>query len=537
MNKINVTEVFSAEELALMEAYRANCAKEDNYEPHEIIPFASVLDKVYATEKYDLYKAFGNQMIRSVEYHDNIASDRAIERSISDLFEDDCSALSIFYQNIYKASLENLESSSIYYDGWNYKSYLELIHYNFINARELSSNSYSGSTFIIPADETHKEIKVETGSKVVKVLGKIAERYNIPGFEEFRLEHSRCLNSAKLEGQLCFSIHPLDFITMSENDNKWESCMNWSHQGCYRMGTVEMMNSPFVVVAYIASKKNMTRFGYEWNNKRWRQLFVVTPEVIAGIKAYPYYHEDLSKFAAIELAKILNETGAHYDLASLGMYSMEEEYRDMLYPVNKDNTEKPIEFYTQVMYNDFGLTNAHACVFNEDYNVNPTVCSYDYSGATQCVWCGKRIFNTERDDEGYLIIPGSVLCCEDCGAPTKICPACGHTVREDQLIKIDGEVICEDCRSYRTAVTYPSGETHLIRDNTARVQVIDDNGYNLDTIYLDRGAENEIDEIFGAHIEVSTTRAWFSEHIIRKISYSDLSEEGKEWYDRVRLPF
>ena len=38
---------------------------------------------------------------------------------------------------------------------------------------------------------------------------------------------------------------------MSDNNSGWESCMSWRNNGCYRRGTVEMMNSPYVIVAYL----------------------------------------------------------------------------------------------------------------------------------------------------------------------------------------------------------------------------------------------------------------------------------------------
>ena len=38
---------------------------------------------------------------------------------------------------------------------------------------------------------------------------------------------------------------------MSDNDYGWDSCMGWMNEGEYRLGTVEMMNSPCIVVAYI----------------------------------------------------------------------------------------------------------------------------------------------------------------------------------------------------------------------------------------------------------------------------------------------
>ena len=90
-------------------------------------------------------------------------------------------------------------------------------------------------------------------------------------FEDFRIKHSRILSEKEFIGRLSLSIHPLDFMTMSDNDSDWSSCMSWRTCGSYRRGTVEMMNSPCVVVAYLSASKPMVLdrgSHFKWNIKK-----------------------------------------------------------------------------------------------------------------------------------------------------------------------------------------------------------------------------------------------------------------------------
>ena len=145
---------------------------------------------------------------------------------------------------------------------------------NLVNHRNLATNSYSiGEPFEVNLPDG-KILKVQKGTKPLRVLAKMAQAFNLEGFEEFRLTHSRILNQKKMTGELCLSIHPMDFMTMSDNNSNWESCMSWSDYGCYRRGTVEMMNSECVVVAYLRAKEDMkVSEDLYWNNKKWRCWF------------------------------------------------------------------------------------------------------------------------------------------------------------------------------------------------------------------------------------------------------------------------
>jgi hypothetical protein len=137
-----------------------------------------------------------------------------------------------------------------------------------IDEQFLVNNEYSGVNFTIERPNG-KKLKIHSGCKPIRILQKIVKEFEIPYFEEFRLEHSRILNQKTLVGDLCLSIHPLDYMTMSDNDYDWSSCMSWI-DGEYRQGTVEMMNSACVIVAYIKGRNDYSIQNYQWTNKKWR---------------------------------------------------------------------------------------------------------------------------------------------------------------------------------------------------------------------------------------------------------------------------
>lgn len=214
----------------------------------------------------------------------------------------------------------------------------------------LVENTYDGPPITIKGALTidGRPLQINTGAKTVKMLGKIATALGLSvsvpkcsgcghvgyrgypltpgdvcplcgepikaydGYEAFRRAHSLVLNQKKIKGNLCLSIHPLDFITISDNDCGWSSCMSWMEEpGDYRLGTIEMMNSESVIVAYVEAKEDMGICNEDmtWNNKRWRQLVVVTPELILGNKQYPYESDILQGAVLKWVRKLAEQSG------------------------------------------------------------------------------------------------------------------------------------------------------------------------------------------------------------------------------------
>lgn len=521
MNKIDVTKVFSENEKSLMNAYVVNYAKEPHSPEMPSCSFCEVLDKEWAKEKYPFYKVFNEQLILSKEVEYSIASDELIAR-YNRLLDSPNNAIHDFYITITQLSNAN-QNTLRFEDSWGYiyNNIYQFIENRFLwRSDDLITGEWCGPVCNIPTPNG-KIIKLEVGAKPMRILGKIVQAYNIPGFEEFRLEHSRILNTAKLKGTLCVSIHPLDYITMSENDSDWQSCMNWHDRGCYRRGTVEMMNSPYVIVAYLKGKEDMTRFGCKWNNKKWRQLFVVTDKIIAGIKSYPYYHEELSKEVATWLAEVFNAAGANYDITKCNTYN----YNCEFYPISEDSNipSLPIEFVTNAMYNDFECEDlSHVVICDKKYYNNPIFLSYNYSGASQCVFCGQIIADDWDESQEQLV-------CGDCGGKVFRCDGCNSSSYREELQEVDGQLFCNFCYERNTAIDAITRERHVIDSNLHNVTIITDTEYDTNFRYyysvgIKTWTEINSPEWLAIFPRAQKAPCWFHEYYI---NINDCSEEAK----------
>ena len=250
--------------------------------------------------------------------------------------------------------------------------------------------------------------------------------------EQLRLEHSRIFNNVTTSGHLCISIHPMDYMTMSDNGYNWSSCMSWRESGCYHAGTLEMMNSPCVVVAYLEGSKPWTPIAGQksWSNKKWRELFIVDHDFISGIKGYPYDNSFLEDIVIDRLKKMAKDAfGWEYQTEVVRS-------REGIMVID----DKNIVLQTHLMYNDtesniFRYCSAIEPNYNQVLQYGTYARHYGefcYSGVAYCTVCGDVI----RDEGGTL--------CDDCSDITT-CPECGERTHIDYCLMHDGVYYCEDC--------------------------------------------------------------------------------------------
>lgn len=298
----------------------------------------------------------------------------------------------------------------------------------------LKDNRYIGRPYTIVFDEKNK-FSVARGAKVMKVLNKLAKFFKLEEkFEKFRIAHSQILNQKILNGTLCLSIHPFDYMTLSDNTYDWDSCMSWENNGCYRAGTVEMMNSPFMVVVYLKGDKPF-RIGAEcWEgNKKWRELFIVHPHAICNIKGYPYKNETLSMIALEWLREL-----AAQNLGWKVPYGPMEFESCSVFNYT-DNHSYYFDFETNAMYNDFNTDNTcHQIIVpqgwqDKEEHIHQLI---NISGPSICVCCGDQYYPDEGHEDQVL--------CSDCD-PGLRCSCCGESWDEDEMRFVDGKPYCPDC--------------------------------------------------------------------------------------------
>ena len=231
---------------------------------------------------------------------------------------------------IYEYDSEGKWHNTMQRNGW-YCSFLrDIIH----NSDFQYSNIYSGFTFSLKRRDKDKPLKIVEGMKYSKAMGKICKYLDIPDedYESWRNLHSLLINEKLITGYMCLSIHPMDFVSIS--DGIITSCMSWMETGAYRRGTVEMMNSSLTVVAYVESdKENLTWWdsvegcNVNWNAKKWRTMLLGTQDFVCSVKAYPYPNAELTCTALNMLAEAIENAysdcqfGKTFDFCNSDFYT------------------------------------------------------------------------------------------------------------------------------------------------------------------------------------------------------------------------
>jgi hypothetical protein len=176
--------------------------------------------------------------------------------------------------------------------------------------------------------------------------------------------------------------------------------MTWTtgnEGGEYRQGTVEMMNSSCVIVAYLKSDRGDFIWGDGeedvWNNKKWRQLFIVDKDFVLGIKPYPYESEALTKAAQSKIIELLGWGNN----VKLHEFSSRED-------VYCGRTVVNLTPVYGAMYNDFNRCE-HWIGLNPEYKEAKLKRDLVISGPSQCMCCGE-VFNDWWAEK--------TLCCEKC---------------------------------------------------------------------------------------------------------------------------
>ena len=415
------------------------------------IPTLSVDEwlKFWDHSKQKLYKALGNTLIK--EFPITLyKSYEILNNDIFELKEDFYYA----YRNLFLYFVKNNEhiNEDRYYAA-NYLPLESLI----AKKNNLLTNTYDGNNIKFPMSNG-KILQIQKGTKITKAISKLfeaakatvdvtkEENRDFPefckvfqkSFEKFKKDYSIILNEKEIKTTLCFSIHPFDFITMSDNSLRWESCMNWKEPGCYRAGTVEMMNSNNVICAYFKSDSpfefDLDDKKYSWNNKKWRQLFYVTKDIIVCGKSYPFMLDMEAQIKILTQLKelVCENLGWSYEFGP-------EHYKDMVHIHSKyrmdknrgwifsgNTTKHNILFDTKIMYNDFlNDTKFHYMCYRNKVKSNKII---SVSGKGNCICCNQSFLQpvdyNSRDYNDQYFHTHEIIC-EDCFEKVPTCDLCG----------------------------------------------------------------------------------------------------------------
>lgn len=206
------------------------------------------------------------------------------------------------------------------------------------------------------------------GMKLSKVL---MQEFGISA-EDVRQRLSMLIQSNKVSGKLCLSIHPLDYLSASENNHSWRSCH--ALDGEYRVGNVSYMMDNCTIMVYLKSiheDVKLPNFPTEvpWNDKKWRCYLYVDREnhtVYAG-RQYPFFSKE-----ALNQIELL--------FYKMDYFLSQEEKNNILHAVNNsfwfgncltwDEYKKAYE-YTSIKFHHWGIRGATK-INEEEYYFDST---------------------------------------------------------------------------------------------------------------------------------------------------------------------
>lgn len=178
---------------------------------------------------------------------------------------------------------------------------------SFINyARNLLNNKHPLILFLehLTSEEFFNNtlsVKYELPVKVIPRGAKVLKsfKYFIKDPSLLQNKASELIQENKVEGYLTFSVHPLDFLSSSENTYHWRSCH--SLDGEHRAGNLSYMYDSSTMIVYLSTgtKAELPHFppSVPWNSKKWRMLLHFDRDLnvcFAG-RQYPFFSKGALK--------------------------------------------------------------------------------------------------------------------------------------------------------------------------------------------------------------------------------------------------
>jgi hypothetical protein len=351
-------------------------------------------------------------------------------------------------------SAKNERISSFIDDLWN-EGYQELSDFIY---------SQKGSFFKNIVEKEYKysdDIIVKKNTKIIKAFKYFIKDKEI--LDILQTKASRLIQENKVEGKLCFSVHPLDYLSISENNHNWRSCH--ALDGEYRAGNLSYMVDKSTIVCYLKSEEDVILPNFPddvpWNNKKWRVLLYLSKDwnmIFAG-KQYPFSTNGGMKL----LTELFNKTRGWTAWTD---YSFKKFENDINIEFNLNDTYIPLnDFFVELNqlvkdgngskhFNDVLRSSCYTPVYcyatydtfwhsTPQIYANATTTSFEVGGMTKCVRCGKE----------EVVNCCDTMMCYDCdfkyGDSVNdtfcFCEHCGKRIEVENGYYVDQEMYCQDC--------------------------------------------------------------------------------------------
>ena len=279
-----------------------------------------------------------------------------------------------------------------------------------------------------------KRVKFNKGTKVTKLFRFFVNESEL---DILIKKYATIFNQKTIKGDLCLSVHPLDYFSVSDNQCGWNSCFS-VHDGSYRISTTGLLTSPNTMVAYLSSEDveyEAYNMSMTWNNKKWRTYVTMSHDqkTFHIGREYPYSNPALRQKVVEMIADL---TGLEYQEVDREIYinTPDAFYNDGFYHlyeatnIEDDEHIDELDIAEDCYCMECGTTydlegvNGICCI-----SCHPE-CHEDYIGT--CTLCDTHIFDYE--DYTYVSSCGEYVC-ECCSPKLTYCQECDEVyIGEDE---------------------------------------------------------------------------------------------------------
>ena len=298
---------------------------------------------------------------------------------------------------------------------------------------------------------------------------------------EIQTMASRVIQESKINGYLCLSVHPLDYLSSSENTYHWRSCH--ALDGEYRAGNLSYMVDKSTIVCYLCDDKQvrLPRFpkSVPWNSKKWRMLLFVSDfrnALFAG-RHYPFFSKSLMEEIRCRWVNLNKHKIRTDDINDMFLFSVKnswsywhnDAFKRITFSENlEDNyilSSNFIPMRDSIMrINDIITDAKNPLHFNDLLHstcYEPYYCWEEYSRKPIHFSIGEEVFCPKCNES--LLWNHEVMLCESCMCDSgyHCCEDCGQIVSDIVYIDNEERYVCRSCfEEYYFQCPYCGGYYH-----------------------------------------------------------------------------
>ena len=258
------------------------------------------------------------------------------------------------------------------------------------------------------------EIKCVSGQKTSRIIGRLCSKFGVDkheGYDRLFAQLADALNPLQIDKTAVLSVHPCDYLEMSNKDNTWTSCHNLDH-GSWQTGTLSYMTDAVSMIFFTVDQGQTGPFYRA--PRRGRQMFFYTENLLFQSRQYPKNADDMmaqyrgivQKIIAVCLG-VPNRWRLKTNRAAL----------NACYTTDPNGMQYPD-------YDHYGTLSLLRDV--SDYG------HLHIGHAALCVCCGQAINKANS------------LHCGKC-PETVVCKECGQTLLKEDAHLADGAYYCPSC--------------------------------------------------------------------------------------------